>query len=118
MNFEGARVVFGETSCNDTDSKYTYANALTLDIMKRLADDDIRFDVCTQADIVNMALVITYGFVAPDDHDEASKEQLHKFIDDFDDFKNFAIFTMNTCRRHNVAYNSAIDEIIEEETAQ
>lgn len=118
MNFEGTRVVFGEATCNTTDSKYTYANALTIDIMGRLASKDNRFDECTQADIVNMALIIAYGFVAPEDHDKTSKEQLHKFIEDFEDFKNFAIFSMNTCRRNNVAYNCAIDEYLEKETAQ
>ena len=118
MNFKPLNdtyVVFGETSCNDTDSNYTYANALTLDLMKRLADVDTRFDLCTQADIVNLALVLTYGFVAPEDHDEASKKQLRKFVDDFDDFRNFAIFAMNSCRRMNVEYNSEIDDIIEKE---
>ena len=107
-------VIFGETNGNTTDSAYTYANALTLDIMLRLADDK-RLDDCTQADIVNTALIILYGFVAPEDHDGGSKEKLHELIEDFEEFKNFAVFTMNTCRRNNVISNSAIDELIEKE---
>lgn len=110
-------VVFGETAGNTTDSLYTYANALTLDIMERLGEDS-RFLDCTQADVVNLALVILYGFVAPQDHDRISKAKLHEFAEDFNEFKDFAMFSMNTCRRNNVAYNTAIDELIEQEVTQ
>ena len=110
-------VVFGETKCNTTDSHYTYANALTFDIMDKLGDDS-RFLDCTQADVLNLSLVILYGFMARDEHDKVSKAKLHEFIEDWDDFKNFAIFTMNACRRNNVQYNCFIDELIEKETAK
>lgn len=110
-------VVFGESSCNTTDSKYTYANALTLDIMDKLGNDK-RFLDCTQADVLNLSLVILYGFIAPQDHDKVSKAKLHEFIEDFNEFKDFAMFTMNTCRRNNVAYNGIIDDLIEKETAK
>ena len=110
-------VVFGETRCNTTDSKYTYANALSIDIMDKLGDDE-RFLDCTQADVLNLSLVILYGFIAPQDHDHVSKAKLHEFIEDFKQFKDFAMFTMNTCRRNNVAYNGIIDELIEMETAK
>ena len=110
-------VVFGESTCNTTDSKYTYANALTLDIMDKLGNDK-RFLDCTQADVLNLSLVILYGFIAPQDHDKVSKAKLHEFIEDFNEFKDFAMFTMNTCRRNNVAYNGIIDDLIEKETAK
>ena len=110
-------VVFGESTCNTTDSKYTYANALTLDIMDKLGNDK-RFLDCTQADVLNLSLVILYGFVAPQDHDKVSKAKLHEFIEDFNEFKDFAMFTMNTCRRNNVAYNGIIGDLIEKETAK
>jgi len=110
-------VVFGESTCNTTDSKYTYANALSLDIMDKLGNDS-RFLDCTQADVLNLALVILYGFVRPQDHDHVSKAKLHEFIEDFKEFKDFAMFTMNTCRRNNVAYNGIIDELIAKETAK
>lgn len=110
-------VVFGESTCNTTDSKYTYANALTLDIMDKLGNDK-RFLDCTQADVLNLSLVILYGFIAPQDHDKVSKAKLHEFIEDFNEFKDFAMFTMNTCRRNNVAYNGIIDNLIEKETAK
>lgn len=110
-------VVFGESSCNTTDSKYTYANALTLDIMDKLGNDK-RFLDCTQADVLNLSLVILYGLIAPQDHDKVSKAKLHEFIEDFNEFKDFAMFTMNTCRRNNVAYNGIIDDLIEKETAK
>ena len=106
-------VVFGETPYNTTESNYTYANALTFDIMLKLAEDT-RFDECTQSDVVNLALIILYGFVAPEDHDKVSKKKLHEFINDFEDFKDFAMFTMNTCRRNNAISNEVIDELIEE----
>lgn len=110
-------VVFGESTCNTTDSKYTYANALTLDIMDKLGNDK-RFLDCTQADVLNLSLVILYGFIAPKDHDKVSKAKLHEFIEDFKEFKDFAIFTMNSCRANNVAYNGIIDELIAKETAK
>lgn len=110
-------VVFGESSCNTTDSKYTYANALTLDIMEKLGDDE-RFLDCTQADVLNLALVILYGFMGKEQHDKVSKAKLHEFIEDFKEFKDFAMFTMNTCRRNNVAYNGIIEDLIEMETVQ
>lgn len=110
-------VVFGESTCNTTDSCYTYANALTIGIMDKLGNDK-RFLECTQADVLNLALVILYGFIAPDDHDKISKAKLHEFIEDFKEFKDFAIFTMNTCRANNVAYNEILDELIEMETAK
>ena len=110
-------VVFGESTCNTTDSKYTYANALTLDIMDKLGNDK-RFLDCTQSDVLNLSLVILYGFVAPQDHDKVSKAKLHEFIEDFNEFKDFAMFTMNTCRRNNVAYNGIIGDLIEKETAK
>ena len=105
-------VVFGESSCNTTESHYTYANALTLDVMIKLSEDK-RFDECTQADVLNLALVILYGFIAPDDHDKVSKAKLHEFVEDYKEFKDFAMFTMNTCRRNNAAYNGIIDDLIE-----
>ena len=110
-------VVFGESTCNTTDSKYTYANALTLDIMDKLGNDK-RFLDCTQADVLNLSLVILYGFIAPQDHDKVSKAKLHEFIEDFNEFKDFIMFTMNTCRRNNVAYNSIIDDLIEQEVRE
>lgn len=110
-------VVFGESTCNTTDSKYTYANALTLDIMDKLGNDK-RFLDCTQADVLNLSLVILYGFIAPQDHDKVSKAKLHEFIEDFNEFKDFSMFTMNTCRRNNVAYNSIIDDLIEQEVRE
>lgn len=110
-------VVFGESTCNTTDSKYTYANALTLDIMDKLGNDK-RFLDCTQADVLNLSLVILYGFIAPKDHDKVSKAKLHEFIEDFNKFKDFSMFTMNTCRRNNVAYNSIIDDLIEQEVRE
>ena len=110
-------VVFGESTCNTTDSKYTYANALTLDIMDKLGNDKHFLD-CTQADVLNLSLVILYGFIAPQDHDKVSKAKLHEFIEDFNEFKDFAMFTMNTCRRNNVAYNGIIDDLIQKETAK
>ena len=110
-------VVFGETSNNTTESLFTYANTLTIDIMQTLADDD-RFLDCTQADVLNLALVILYGFMARDEHDKLSKAKLHEFIEDWSEFKDFAMFTMNTCRAHNVACNCILDDMIETETAQ
>ena len=110
-------VVFGESTCNTTDSKYTYANALTLDIMDKLGNDKCFLD-CTQADVLNLSLVILYGFIAPQDHDKVSKAKLHEFIEDFNEFKDFSMFTMNTCRRNNVAYNSIIDDLIEQEVRE
>lgn len=110
-------VVFGESTCNTTDSKYTYANALTLDIMDKLGNDK-RFLDCTQADVLNLSLVILYGFIAPQNHDKVSKAKLHEFIEDFNEFKDFSMFTMNTCRRNNVAYNSIIDDLIEQEVRE
>ena len=117
MNGQQIYVVFGETTENTTASNYTYANALTLDIMDRLGDDE-RFLECTQADVLNLALVILYGFIAPKDHDNVSKAKLHEFVEDFEEFKDFSMFTMNTCRRNNVAYNSIIDELIEQEVRE
>ena len=110
-------VVFGESTCNTTDSKYTYANALTLDIMDKLGNDK-RFLDCTQADVLNLSLVILYGFVAPNEHGRVSKAKLHEFIEDFNEFKDFSMFTMNTCRRNNVAYNGIIDDLIEQEVRE
>lgn len=117
MSKKQVYVVFGETTQNTTASNYTYANALTLDIMERLGDDK-RFLECTQADVLNLALVILYGFVGHDEHNKISKAKLHEFVEDFSEFKDFAMFTMNTCRANNVAYNSIIDDLIEKETAQ
>ena len=106
-------VVFGETTQNTTDSRYTYANALTLDIMDKLGDDK-RFLECNQADVLNLALVILYGFMGKEQHDKVSKAKLHEFIEDFEEFKDFAMFTMNTCRANNVACNGVIDDLIEQ----
>jgi len=108
-------VVFGESSCNTTDSLYTYANALTLDVMDGLGEDK-RFLDCTQADVLNLALVLLYGFVRPQDHDKVSKAKLHEFIENYKDFKDFAMFTMNVCRAKNVEYNAVLKELIEKET--
>ena len=110
-------VVFGESTCNTTDSKYTYANALTLDIMDKLGNDK-RFLDCTQADVLNLSLVILYGFIAPQDHDKVSKAKLHEFIEDFNEFKDFSMYTMNMCRQKNMACNELIDDLIKKETAQ
>ena len=106
-------VVFGESNCNTTDSNFTYANILTLEIMEKLGDDS-RFLECTQADVLNLALVILYGFVGYNDHNKISKAKLHDFIEDWKEFKDFAMFTMNTCRASNVAYNCIIDDLIEQ----
>ena len=107
-------VVFGETTQNDTNSNYTYANALTFDIMDKLGRDK-RFLDCTQADVLNLALVILYGFMKPCGDDKVSKAKLHDFVEDYVEFKDFAMFTMNTCRAHNVSCNGIIDEMIEKE---
>lgn len=110
-------VVFGETTQNTTNSRYTYANALTLDIMDKLGDDK-RFLDCTQADVLNLALVILYGFMGKEQHDKVSKAKLHEFIEDFKEFKDFSMYTMNMCRQKNMACNEFIDDLIKKETAQ
>ena len=110
-------VVFGESTCNTTDSNYTYANTLTLDVMEKLGNDK-RFLECTQADVLNLALVVLYGFIAPDDHDKVSKAKLHEFIEDFNEFKDFAMFTMNTCRANNLLFNTILDDLIEQEVRE
>ena len=107
-------VVFGETRHNTTESNYTYANALTIDLMARLGDDE-RFLDCTQADVVNLGLILLYGFVAPEEQNKVSKQKLKDFINDFEDFKDFAMFTMNICRCKNEMYNNEIDELITKE---
>ena len=112
-----ALMVFGESKGNKPDSIYTYANTLTFDIMEKLADDK-RFLACNQADILNLSLIILYGFISHDEHDHVSKAKLHEFIEDFKEFKDFAMFTMNVCRQNNVAYNDTIKELIKKETAQ
>ena len=117
MNEQQIYVVFGETTQNTTASNYTYANALTLDIMQRLGDDE-RFLECNQADVLNLAIVILYGFVGHDEHNKISKAKLHEFVEDFNEFKDFSMITMNTCRRNNVAYNSIIDDLIEQEVRE
>ena len=117
MKEQTVYVVFGETTQNTTSSRYTYANALTLDMMDRLGEDK-RFLECNQADVLNLALVVLYGFVGHDEHNKISKAKLHEFIEDFKEFKDFAMFTMNSCRRNNVAYNSIIDDLIQKETAK
>lgn len=110
-------VVFGESACNTTDSLYTYANALTLDVMDILSEDT-RFDECTQADIINLALVVLFGFLRPQDHDKVSKAKLHEFIEDFEEFKDFSMFTMNKCREKNTACNIILAELIDKEFAK
>ena len=86
-------VVFGETTCNTTKSNYTYANTITPDIMDKLGNDE-RFLDCTQADVLNLSLVILYGFVAPNEHGCVSKAKLHEFIEDFNEFKDFSMFNI------------------------
>lgn len=107
-------VVFGESSCNTTDSNYTYANALTLELMAILGEDE-RFLKCTQSDVINLSLVVLYGFLSTEPKDPICTRKLRDFIDDYDDFKKFALFTMNRSRQQNAGLNNEIDEIIRKE---
>ena len=109
-------LVFGESKLN-TKSIYTYANALTVDIMDRLGNDK-RFLDCNQADILNLALVILYGFVSPEEHNNVSKGKLHEFVENYTNFKDFAMLTINTCRLNNVKYNDMLDEVFEDKNTQ
>lgn len=90
---EHSFVVFGETTCNTTKSNYTYANTITPDIMDKLCNDK-RFLDCTQADVLNLALVMLYGFFGHDEHTKLSKAKLHEFIEDFKEFKDFSMFNI------------------------
>ena len=44
-----------------------------------------------------------------------SKSKFHEFVDDFDEFKDFALFTMNKGRRANKQYNSVLSDLFERE---
>lgn len=113
---ETVLTLFGELKENTPDSIYTYANSLTLDIMGNLAEDT-RFLDCNQADVLNLALILLCGFLH-NESNKVGKEKLHDFIEDYNEFKDFAMFTMNTCRANNVAYNDAITDLIKAETSQ
>ena len=103
--------VFVETSVNTTDSKYTYSNVVSLDLMCELAKKDSRFDNINQADVLNLALMVLDGFITS--KDPKAKGKLHEFIDDFNEFKDFAISTINHTRVMNAGYNMTIDEFIQ-----
>ena len=103
--------VFGESTQNTTDSIYTYSNIMSLDIMSELAKYDERFNNINQADVLNLALMLLDGFV--NSKKPKSKMKLHDFVDDFDDFKFFALNTIKHARMMNKGYNEAIDEFIE-----
>lgn len=108
-----AFAVFGESTKNTTDSIYTYSNIMSLDLMSDLAKDDERFENINQADVLNLALMLLDGFVSS--KKPKSKLKLHEFIDKPEEFKFFAINTINHARVMNAGYNKAIDEFIEEE---
>ena len=75
--------VFGETSVNTTDSKYTYSNVMSLDIMSELAKHDERFDNINQADVLNLALMVLDGFITS--KEQSSKNKLCEFANDRDE---------------------------------
>ena len=103
--------VFGETNVNDTSSIYTYSNVMTLDLMSELAKNDERFDNINQADVLNLALMVLDGFITS--KKESSKSKLCEFANDREEFKIFALNTINYCRFVNKGYNSTIDEFIQ-----
>ena len=103
--------VFGETTNNNTDSKYTYANVVTLEFLEMLSDD-IRFENINQADVVNLALMLLDGVFKSNNVE--SKEKLCEMCYDVDAFKTFAINTINYCRLANQGYNISINEFIEQ----
>lgn len=108
-----ALCVFGETTRNTTNSKYTFANAVTLAMLELLGDDP-RFLDCNQADMLNLALSILNGFIPhPDKSKEEQKQVLHKILDDDVEFKNFALHIINYSRRENDVENKSIELTIE-----
>lgn len=108
--------VFGESTQNTTDSKYTYSNVVSLELMSELAKRDSRFDNINQADVLNIALMLLDGFITS--KDPKSKGKLHEFIDDFEEFKFFAINTINHTRMMNAGYNMTIDDFISQRGEQ
>lgn len=102
--------VFGETSVNTTDSIYTYSNVMSLDLMTELAKHDERFLDINQADVLNLALMVLDGFITS--KEQSSKKKLIEFVNDREEFQDFALSTINYCRFVNKGYNSTIDEFI------
>lgn len=102
--------VFGESYANTVNSQYTFANVVTLAMMDELFKDDC-FAGITQADVLNFALVLLKNHFRTNKNEDITK-MLHRFVDDTEELKEFALYTMDSCRETNDKYNKQmLDEL-------
>lgn len=102
--------IFGEITSGVVDSKYTWANAVTLTLLSKLKDVE-GFDNVKESDIVNAGLVFLNLFFNL--HiDVACVEETEKTIRDLTfnetDFKDFFNMAINHGKMHNIMLNDGL----------
>lgn len=105
--------VFGETTEPKKDSIFTNANLLSFELMEMLGEDE-RFSDITQADILDLALVLLHIIMLRAREENKFKDSLNPVIDDYEELKDFATLVINKCRRMNYLFNKDMDYILKE----
>lgn len=106
---------FAETPEIKINSMFHYSNTMTLEVLDALKEHDARFDDAHEFDIVNLALVLLIGFAKPELHNKDIRDLYIKLFDDYDEFKTFAIYTMNQSRINNNECNKELINMLHEQ---
>ena len=102
--------VFGEITSSNGESKYAYANAVTLTLLSKL-DKVEGFENVKAPDIVNAGLVflnLFFNIHIDPSHVEESETVVRELTFDEKEFKDFFTIAINHCKMNNTMLNDGI----------
>ena len=102
--------VFGEISSSNGESKYAWANAVTLTLLNKLKDVE-GFENVKESDIVNAGLVflnLFFNLHIDVYHVEENQKVIREMVFDEKEFKDMLLIAINHGKMHNIMLNDGI----------
>lgn len=102
--------VFGEITSGVTDSKYSWANAVTMTLLSKLKDVE-GFENVKESDIVNAGLVflnLFFNLHIDVNHVEENQNVIREMTFNEKEFKDLLLIAINHGKMHNIMLNDGI----------
>lgn len=102
--------VFGEITSSNGESKYTWANAVTLTLLSKLKDVE-GFENVKESDIVNAGLVflnLFFNIHIDETHKLENENVIREIAIDENEFKDFLNLAIAHGKMHNIMLNDGI----------
>lgn len=102
--------VFGEITSSNGESKYAWANVVTITLLNKLKDVE-GFENVKESDIVNAGLVflnLFFNLHIDVNHVESNEKVIREMCLDGNEFKHFLKIAIHHGKMHNMMFNDGL----------